>query len=80
MRKSAKAAFAAYHQVCGRGNATGDGFVPVECAHLEGATQVTLQNVWHSVDKPGAWYGSDGNIDRWLWKLCEECDDELCEW
>eukprot|EP00466_Bigelowiella_natans_P001745 jgi/Bigna1/140348/aug1.55_g15056 len=74
-RKSAKAAFAAYHQVCGKGDVFGDGVIPLEAAHLPGARQVTLDGVWHSIDKADSWYGSDGNIDRWLWSLCEECDD-----
>mmetsp|Transcript_23730 Transcript_23730/g.57487 ORF Transcript_23730/g.57487 Transcript_23730/m.57487 type:complete len:244 (-) Transcript_23730:2156-2887(-) len=79
VRKSAKAAFAAYRQVCGVGSSRGDGVVPLQCAHLDGATQLTLNGVWHSIDKPELWYGSDGIVDRWLWCLCEDCDDEACQ-
>eukprot|EP00471_Norrisiella_sphaerica_P010114 CAMPEP_0184496652 /NCGR_PEP_ID=MMETSP0113_2-20130426/34518_1 /TAXON_ID=91329 /ORGANISM="Norrisiella sphaerica, Strain BC52" /LENGTH=326 /DNA_ID=CAMNT_0026883377 /DNA_START=470 /DNA_END=1449 /DNA_ORIENTATION=+ len=78
VRKSAKAAFAAYHQVCGKGSVYGDGVVPLASAHLPGARQVTLDGVWHSIDKADSWYGSDGNVDLWLRCLCEECDD-VCE-
>lgn len=39
----------AYAQVCGGGGAVwGDGVVPVQSAHLEGARQLTLDGVYHS--------------------------------
>lgn len=59
-------AFRSYVQVCGRGDVVGDGVVPLEAAHLEGAKQVNLQNVFHSINAPKAWYGSEEVIDSWL--------------
>lgn len=41
-------------------------------AHLEGAEQVTLDGVFHSVDKPDDWYGSEGVVDRWLDSVASE--------
>lgn len=41
-------------------------------AHLEGAEQVTLEGVFHSVDKPDEWYGSEGVVDRWLAAVVKE--------
>jgi hypothetical protein len=55
----------------------GDGVVPLAAAHLEGATQVTLQGVLHSVNVAGSgaptdqWYGAEPVIDRWLPQVLE---------
>lgn len=59
--------------VCGRGDVPGDGVVPLEAAHLEGAACVTLP-CYHSispVNDPfgnirGTWYGSQDMVDAWL--------------
>lgn len=45
---------------------TGDACVPLVYAHLEGAEQITLDGVFHSVDKPQDWYGAEDVVDRWL--------------
>ena len=45
--------------------ASGDGVVPVTSAHLEGALQITLDDVVHGQLGGGSWYGSDDAIDRW---------------
>lgn len=47
----------------------GDGVVPLESAHLEGARQITLDGVFHSINAPTAWYGSEGVVDAWLRKV-----------
>lgn len=62
-------AYGSYRQVCGRGDVVGDGVVPLESSHLEGATQVTLQGVFHSINAPTAWYGSEAVVDKWLRKV-----------
>eukprot|EP00611_Tribonema_gayanum_P024578 TRINITY_DN5463_c0_g1_i1.p1 TRINITY_DN5463_c0_g1~~TRINITY_DN5463_c0_g1_i1.p1 ORF type:complete len:352 (+),score=36.09 TRINITY_DN5463_c0_g1_i1:709-1764(+) len=62
----ARRAYNSYQLVCGEGETDGDGCVPVVSAHLEGALQITLDGVKHSVDTPNAWYGTDENIERWL--------------
>ena len=61
------AAFAhdSYTQVCGIGTTTGDGVVPLCAGHLEGAKQLTLDGVFHSINAPASWYGSDVRIDDW---------------
>jgi hypothetical protein len=59
-------AWRSYVQVCGRGDVVGDGVVPLEAAHLEGAKQVNLKDVFHSINAPRAWYGSEEVIDSWL--------------
>ena len=59
-------AWRSYVQVCGRGDVVGDGVVPLEAAHLEGAKQISLRDVFHSINAPKAWYGSEEVIDSWL--------------
>lgn len=39
---------AGYQQVCGRADVWGDGVVPVEAAHLEGALNITIDGAFHS--------------------------------
>jgi hypothetical protein len=48
----------------------GDGFVPYSAVHLEGATQLTYDDVRHGmVGAP--WYGDDVMLDRW-WPVALE--------
>lgn len=58
-------AYRSYAIVCGDGESAGDGVVPLCSAHLDGATQLTLDNVYHSINKPDRWYGSDSVVDWW---------------
>ena len=46
--------------------------MPLIYAHLEGAEQVTLDGVFHSVDKPNDWYGAEEIVDRWLPTVVQE--------
>eukprot|EP01041_Mallomonas_annulata_P011419 gene11419-23891_t len=64
----AKFAYQSYEIVTGEsGPAIGDGVVPLSSAHLEGALQITLPGVYHSINAPGnLWYGGDAVIDQWL--------------
>lgn len=55
-----------YERLVGRGEVVGDGIVALGSAHLEGATQVTLPGVRHSIGTPTQWYGAEEVIDRWL--------------
>jgi pimeloyl-ACP methyl ester carboxylesterase len=66
-------AFTNYKMLSGAGEGVaGDGIIPVRCAHLEGAEQITLEGVTHSINEPGTtlptdrWYGSEDVVDRWL--------------
>eukprot|EP00444_Apocalathium_aciculiferum_P003184 CAMPEP_0183392610 /NCGR_PEP_ID=MMETSP0370-20130417/7300_1 /TAXON_ID=268820 /ORGANISM="Peridinium aciculiferum, Strain PAER-2" /LENGTH=301 /DNA_ID=CAMNT_0025572595 /DNA_START=65 /DNA_END=966 /DNA_ORIENTATION=+ len=59
-------AWVSYERLVGRGDVPGDGIVPCDNAHLDGATQITLPNVRHSIGTPKSWYGADAVIDEWL--------------
>ena len=70
-------AFTNYQAVGGDGRAVGDGVIPMSAAHLEGALQVTLDGVLHSINEAGTtlpterWYGSEAVVDRWLTRTLE---------
>ena len=76
---AARNAFTAYTLVLGEAQGVaGDGFVPLASAHLEGATQVTL-DCYHSGGRADAWpkddwYGAEKNIDSWLKAVSEQLD------
>ena len=69
---AARVAYTNYQALTGDGEAQGDGVIPVGCAHLPGALQVTLDGVLHSINEAGTtlpterWYGSEKVVDRWL--------------
>ena len=42
----------------------GDGIVPASAVHLEGAEQMTFDDVRHGMTG-GPWYGDEPIIDRW---------------
>jgi len=58
-------AYNTYEAVCGNGSTIGDGVVPLQAAHLDGATQLLLKGVYHSINEPNNWYGSLNVIDEW---------------
>jgi hypothetical protein len=58
-------AFNSYEAVCGNGTEVGDGVVPIISSHLDGATQLNLRGVFHSINVPDRWYGSNTIIDLW---------------
>lgn len=58
-------AFNSYQSVCGDGTTIGDGVVPQCSAHVDGALQLDLEGVLHSINAPDNWYGSSGVIDTW---------------
>jgi len=57
--------FNSYRLTCGEGTTWGDGVVPVRSAHLEGAENITLPDVWHSPRAGINWYGSPAVVDGW---------------
>lgn len=73
-RTAAGFAFDSYKTVCGDGETTGDGVVPLCAAHLDNATQLTLQGVFHSINAPTSWYGSEGKIDSWHDVMLQKLD------
>merc|ERR1711920_431798 len=71
-------AFNSYKMVCGVGNVTGDGVVPLQSAHLWGARQLTLKGCDHSINVAGTTTPSDSSylceafIDDWLELVAEQ--------
>jgi len=69
---ASKVAYTSYKSVCGEGNVIGDGVVPLAWTGLDGAKNIELDGVIHSINEAGTtlptdkWYGSDGVIDQWL--------------
>lgn len=59
-------AYNSYQLTCGKGNTWGDGITPVESAHLEDATNLTLEGVLHSPRRKGIWYGSPEPMQSWV--------------
>lgn len=43
-------AYNSYEAVCGQGNVAGDGVVPLQSGHLDQATQLTLDGIFHSIN------------------------------
>ncbi|KAK1581987.1 hypothetical protein Q3G72_010789 [Acer saccharum] len=62
-----------YKQVCGQADVWGDGVVPEISAHLEGALNISLDNVYHSPvgsdDALRPWYGSPAIVEKWIHHL-----------
>lgn len=75
---ASRVAYTSYKAVCGEGDVTGDGVVPLEWSMLENARQIPLEGVLHSINEAGTtiptdrWYGSDKIIDSWLPAVLEE--------
>ena len=81
-----RVAFTSYEAVCGQGEVTGDGVVPLDWSILagnddgtgDGAIHLTLDNVLHSINEAGTtiptdrWYGAEDVVDRWLPAVLEE--------
>ena len=59
-------AYSSYKLTCGQGNCWGDGITPVAAAHLDGATNLTLEGVLHSPRRAGIWYGSPEPMQDWV--------------
>jgi pimeloyl-ACP methyl ester carboxylesterase len=58
-------AYKTYKQICGQGDAWGDGLIPVKSALLSGACQIVLDGVGHFNGFGGPWYGSRQVIPLW---------------
>lgn len=57
--------YSSYELTCGRGDCWGDGITPIEAAHLEGAKNLTLDQVLHSPRSDRLWYGSSTVVNTW---------------
>ncbi len=58
-------AYSSYELTIGQGNCWGDGITPIAAAHLEGAKNLTLDNVLHSPRSGKLWYGSKAIVPLW---------------
>ena len=69
---ASRAAYTSYLMTCGRGDVSGDGVVPIDWTLLDGAKQLRLPGVLHSINEAGTtlptdrWYGSEKIVDMWL--------------
>jgi PGAP1-like protein len=63
-------AYNSYEAVCGDGTTIGDGVVPLCSAHLHNAIQITLPNIYHSINVPEQWYGTDTVSAFVIWYNC----------
>jgi len=59
-------AYNSYQLTCGEGNCWGDGITPIVAAHLQGAENITLENVTHSPTSERIWYGSQDILKSWI--------------
>lgn len=66
-----KALYFQYRSQTGNGNEWGDGVVSLAVAHLEGATQLTLEGVQHVQGRPNG-YDDPAVVPRWAMSLAEE--------
>ena len=65
--------YSSYQVTCGQGECWGDGVTPIVSAHLSGAVNLTVDQVWHSPHPTQAtpkntyyqWYGSPEVIQLW---------------
>jgi len=64
-RLGTRIAYNSYSITCGQGETWGDGITPIEAAHLDGATNLILDDVQHSPRPGKRWYGSPEVIARW---------------
>jgi pimeloyl-ACP methyl ester carboxylesterase len=64
--------YQSYKLTCGAGDRWGDGVTPIEAAHLDGAENLTVEEVWHSpnskqkLNPSHRWYGSKSVVETWM--------------
>lgn len=54
-----------YKSTSGDGSVWGDGIVPISAAHLAGARNLMLPDVFHSPSPGRLWYGSKWVVEDW---------------
>ncbi len=57
--------YSSYELTIGKGDTWGDGITPIEAAHLEGAINLIIDNVYHSPKSKNNWYGSEEILPIW---------------
>lgn len=58
-------AYNSYLLTAGQGDLWGDGITPIEAAHLQGATNITLPDCYHSGRGGRRWYGTPEVVEEW---------------
>ncbi len=60
--------YQSYALTCGQGNCWGDGVTPIAAAHLAGAKNLVLDQVFHSPSRRARrrWYGSPDVVKNWV--------------
>jgi alpha-beta hydrolase superfamily lysophospholipase len=71
--RSQRWAYNRYKEICGQGNAWGDGLIPIQAALLKDSEKVILEDVSHYSIFGNPWYGSSAEIPRW-WDEREDYD------
>jgi hypothetical protein len=61
-----------YRYLCGRGDISGDGLVPIDSALLRGSTHITLEGVGHPFLAARNWYGKTENVSIWWNKVVSD--------
>jgi len=69
--RSQRWAYDRYQEICGQGNAWGDGLIPIQAALLKGSDQVILDGISHYSVFGNPWYGSSAAIPKW-WGRAED--------
>lgn len=64
-------AYNSYELTCGYPETWGDGITPIESAHLQGAINLTLEGVSHSI-RSTVWYGSPHIYPQWIKYLLDK--------
>ncbi|MFQ3614066.1 MAG: lipase [Cyanobacteriota bacterium] len=62
-------AYNSYRLTAGDGELWGDGITPIEAAHLQGATNLTLPDCYHSGRGGRRWYGTPEVVEEWAQHL-----------
>lgn len=58
-------AYNSYELTCGTGETWGDGITPIAAAHLDGAINLTIEDVVHSPGTERPWYGTPTIVEQW---------------
>jgi pimeloyl-ACP methyl ester carboxylesterase len=56
-----------YEEICGQGDAWGDGLIPIQSALLKDSNQIVLEGISHYAIFGDPWFGSSTAIHQW-WK------------
>ncbi|MFQ3598526.1 MAG: alpha/beta fold hydrolase [Chloroherpetonaceae bacterium] len=58
-------AFEFYRNTFGNGNLDGDGVVPIDACHLDGAKNIVIEGIEHLPAPFAKWYGEKSAVEQW---------------